>query len=296
MAQAGIRASAVEELATGLRRRISQVLKAEITFERILGTFVPGALFMLGTWYLHRPFLLKYFPYIAGDPSESGAVIGKEVKTILFVIAALSLGLTFNHFSDIIVVCLFKDDAMSEKSTRRIRRIVRACWRLIGFTYNNDPRTRSITRYLQSPRKERFLKMMTCWASTDEKQLERPNESIIAHQHVLFRLRVLSGDSRKLLDEAQFPVTFSASLVCAFASLLPIALLSVATSASLDKGFRVYLVGASFGIYVATVLSSYSLKRQFRHFCHYVLTLALHCFELSSEKVEARKGGQASLC
>lgn len=51
------------------------MLNPEITFNRFLSSFVPGAVFVFGSFYLHRPLLLRYFPYIsgyaAGQPGDS---------------------------------------------------------------------------------------------------------------------------------------------------------------------------------------------------------------------------------
>jgi hypothetical protein len=43
------------------------MIKTEIPAERILQVVMPGTIVVVGTWYLHRPFLMKYFPAIAGD-------------------------------------------------------------------------------------------------------------------------------------------------------------------------------------------------------------------------------------
>lgn len=260
------------------------MLKSEITFERILGTFVPGAIFVVGSWYFLRPFLLKYFPYVAGDPVGPDAVLGKEIKIILFIIGAFSLGLIFNHFSDIFIVALFRDESLTGKSLRRSRLLFRHVMRLTGNSFNTDPRTRAVNRYLGSQRKERFLRMMSHWAGTDEKLLEEPGEKVIAHQHIIFRLRVLSEESRKLLYEAWFPVVFSSSIVCSLASLVPVSLVALLTSTFLSKGFKQYLGIPVILLYLAVILSTYSLKRQFRHFCQYSLTLAMHFHEISSER------------
>lgn len=55
------------------------MVKPVIPFDRFLGIFMPGALLVVGIWYLHRPFLLKYFPHVASDIGTSGA--GAGIKT-----------------------------------------------------------------------------------------------------------------------------------------------------------------------------------------------------------------------
>ncbi|MBV9959598.1 MAG: hypothetical protein JO360_14325 [Acidobacteria bacterium] len=266
------------------------MLKTEIALERIFGTIIPGALFVLGAWYLHRPFLLRYFPNIAGDPSQAN-VIGTEFKIAIFIVVAFSIGLILNQLSDIGIVLLFKDDAISPKSSRKVRRIVRLFWRVIVFTrIYQDPRTRAVTRYLESPRRVRFLRLMEDWAGTNEDALKSPNEVIVAHQHVIFHLRVHSETSRRLLDNAYLPVIFSSSILAAFVLLVPVVILSFWTSEIVDEGIRVHfyrtLLGVLALIYAGVAISSYSLKRQFKQFCHYVLTLALHLHELPEHDSE----------
>jgi hypothetical protein len=265
------------------------MLNTQITFERILGTFIPGALFSFGTWYLHRSFLLKYFPNIAGDPTVSSfGGLATEVRFLLFIFASLCVGLILNQFADIGIASLFRDDATSEKSKRRGRNIARIIWRVVGFTLNQDPRTRGVKRYLESPRKEQFLKMMRDWAGSDESQLKHSdgktnsNEAIAAHQHIVVRLRVLSDASRKTVEELKFPVDFSASLLMSFVFLLPVSVLSFFTSAVVDERVKVQfnqtlLISVAF-IYFGVIFSSYLLKRQFKQFCQSVLTLALHFY------------------
>ncbi len=272
--------------------------RLDLTFERILGTFVPGALFLFATWYLHRPFLLKYFPHLAGDPSTSSPEgLSIEMKGLLFIIASFCMGLIFNFFSDVVVSFQFKDDVLTEAAIRRTRRIARFCWRPICFIYSaKDFRVKSVSRYLESPRKARFLKMMLDWAGANEAQLEKANESLIAYQHIMFRLRVLSEHSRKLLQEAEFNVTFSASILIAFALLIPLALLSLVTSVIVDDKFRVHYapipIMLTIIIYAAAIVANYSLKRQLRHFCYSSLTLALHCYETSIQLTEDEAEGE----
>jgi hypothetical protein len=267
------------------------MLKTDITFERVLGTFIPGALFLFATWYLHRPFLLKYFPNTAGDPTnESFEGLDTQVKIIVFLVASPCIGLILNHFSEVGITSLFRDDSKSEKSNGKIRSLVRIGWRVITFTIGDDPRESSILRYLKSPRRERVLKMVRDWAGTDEKQLVKYDEAMVAHQHIVFRLRVLSDISRKLVDEAQFHVTFASSLLVTFMFLLPVAALCFVTSSLVDEKVRVHtkltLLILTMVIYLGIVISSYLVKLQFRKYCSYVLTLGLHFYEASSKAIE----------
>ena len=67
----------------------------QITFERILGTFIPGALF-IRRLVSASLFLLKYFTNIAGDPGVSSfGGLATEVRFLLFIFASLCLGRTY---------------------------------------------------------------------------------------------------------------------------------------------------------------------------------------------------------
>ena len=284
------------------------MLNTQISFERILGTFIPGALFSFGTWYLHRSFLLKYFPNIAGDPTVSSfGGLATEVRFLLFIFASLCIGLILNQFADIGIASLFRDDATSEKSKRRGRNMARIVWRVVGFTLNQDPRTRAVKRYLESPRKQPFLKMMRDWAGTDEQQLKdsegkvNSNEAIAAHQHIVVRLRVLSDVSRKTVEDLKFPVDFSASLLMAFVFLFPVSVLSFLSSAVVDERVKVQfnqtlLLSIAF-IYFGIIFSSYLLKRQFKQFCQSILTLGLHFYGNSNQQsvATAEQNGRKEL-
>jgi hypothetical protein len=277
------------------------MLNTNITFERILGTFIPGALFSFGTWYLHRTFLLKYFPNVAGDPTVSSfGGLATEVRFLLFVFASLCLGLILNQFADIGIASLFRDDATNEKAKRKGRHIARMIWRVVGFTLSEDPRTNSMGRYLKSPRKEPFLKMMRDWANTDELQLKNsegkvnPDEAIAAHEHIVVHLRVLSDTSRKIVEESKFPVDFSASLLMSFVFLFPVSLFSFLSYRVVDVRdevqFRPTLFVSIAFIYFGIIFSSYLLKRQFKQFCQTILTLGLHFHETSTQKSAALVG------
>jgi hypothetical protein len=132
---------------------------------------------------------------------------------------------------------------------------------------------------------------MEDWAATNEAALKSSNEVIVAHQHIIFRLRVHSETSRRLLDNAHLPVVFSSSILAAFVLLVPVAILSFWTSEIVDSGVRVHFIRTLLGvillIYAGVAISSYSLKRQFKQFCHHVLTLALHLHEQSKNDSES---------
>ncbi len=52
------------------------MIKPVVPYDRFLGIFMPGGVFVVALWYLHRPFFLKYFPYIASEVGKGGATGG----------------------------------------------------------------------------------------------------------------------------------------------------------------------------------------------------------------------------
>lgn len=88
---------------------------------------------------------------------------------------------------------------------------------------------------------------------------------------------------------------FSASILVAFISLFLVAILSFFTSEVVDDKVRVLFYKASIGIlvfiYGGMVLSNYILKRQFRQFCHHVLTLAFHLHEIHKQESKSLSHG-----
>ena len=121
---------------------------------------------------------------------------------------------------------------------------------------------------------------MEDWAGTTDEGLIGRAEMIVAHQHIVVHLKTISDKSKRLLNEAELPVVFSSSVLMAFVLLIPIAALSFWTANLVDEKITVHLfktLAVSVGLlYLGLLLSSYSLKRQFKQFCNYVLTLALH--------------------
>ncbi|MCX6992868.1 MAG: hypothetical protein NT011_06965 [Kiritimatiellaeota bacterium] len=258
-------------------------MKPELTLERFLDVFVPGVLLSVGTWYLHRPFLLLFFPTVASDATilndASGALGG---KAFVFSIVAITMGLLCNHLSDVALVGLIKDTCQSPKARRRDRSLFRLLLLPFGFTTAPDPRVFFVNRYLTSPRRELFLRMLDRWCVTDAKRLEMPDEAVIAHQHVLSHLQVLSSETRSMTADLFRPVSIAASLFTASALLVPIALISFITRLFAIGRVSVHPVSVlllmTLAVYCFAVLAFYSLRRRFRHFCAQILTLGLHAY------------------
>ncbi len=258
------------------------MIKPVVPYDRFLSIFMPGGVFVVAVWYLHRPFLLKYFPYIASEVGEGGATGG--IKTLIFIIAATCFGIFINYFADIAVVAIVYDDAESKKAERKARRFLRTIYRIFSIKVEPDPRTNAILRYLDSDKKEQFIKMMEDWTWTNEEKLRNPNGAILAHQHIMSRMNALSDRSRNVVQEIYMHnVLFPASLFTVTSFLLPITLASFFTSYIVGtEEIKVHpthvLIVLCFLVYCFGVITAYSVKRRFKHFCSHLITIALHFY------------------
>ncbi len=81
-----------------------------INLREVASKVVPGGLLVAGTWYLHRAFLMKRFPSVAGDVASLGQEsLAVEVRLLLCLVAAAVAGIVIGHISDI-AIALFVDD------------------------------------------------------------------------------------------------------------------------------------------------------------------------------------------
>ena len=193
-------------------------MKTDITFDRFIEVLVPGAILTIGVWYFHRSFLMVFFPAIASDTvifDATGSTLG--AKAAIFLIAAVCIGVLINYMADIAVVCVIRDASCSDKASRFSRRIIRwLAWPFVLIPAM-DPRVHAIDRYLKSPRKGPFVRMMQRWAVTDESALIKPSEMVLAHQHIVARLKVADVEIGKVLAEIYRPVQVSSSVFIASA-------------------------------------------------------------------------------
>jgi hypothetical protein len=247
-----------------------------LTFERLLGIFIPGAIINIGIWYLFRPFIYEYFP-------QFGSVGDPNLKLLFLSIGSLCLGLLISHLSDIIIVVTTCDASNSEKSQRIHRRIARSLFRFFTFRPSGDPRKHAVERYLESNRKERFLEMAEEWANVKERELEEDiGNSIVLHQHLVARLRVHSDQSRAILNQKLENVNFMASLTLAVVTLFPLTVaaffmtkFNVANARFFSLPVKTTTIIALV-VYLASVTCCYALQRSLRSFCNEVATVALH--------------------
>jgi len=241
---------------------------------------VVGAIVFLGAWYLHRPFLLEYFPNAAGDASAQG--FDAEVAILLFVVGSVALGVLIGHIADVAVVACFEETGTG-KQHRRYRRWFRAASRPFTIETLPDPRHQAVTRYLDSPRRAEFVEMLVRWGLSSPERMHTPGEAAIVHQHVVARLKALGSSGKEAAEEAFEPVAFSAAIFVALAALVFIGLSSFVTALMVTKhkvfpfAVRLLLVVMFYG---ASLVASYSLQRRVRHFCSAILTTALHHFSL----------------
>jgi hypothetical protein len=256
------------------------MIKPEFTFERLLEIVLPGTVLAIGLWYLHRPFLSIYFPTVASialpDPDQNNSIASKA--TVFFLIT-LMMGVVIRSLSDIAVATLFSDESESPKSQRKQRRLISFMMRLFLVGGARDPRILAVDRYLVSPRKERFLSLVSdwCFLKTD---LHGSEEKVLMHQHLVTRLKVISVESRALIVEAFHPVSVFSSLFIALVALLFFGALSFLSNAIVAG--RAVAHSPSFisvvliFVYISVWIVAYALRRAMRQFASNVITLALH--------------------
>ncbi|MCP4600794.1 MAG: hypothetical protein GY847_09725 [Proteobacteria bacterium] len=253
-----------------------------ITFDRFLGTFAPGALLIFGAFYLHRPFLIKHFPYIAGDPSETNAILSGEGRTLLFSVAAICIGVVLNQLSDIAVVAVVEGESGVNRPKRVYRVLARIFSRIFCFKPMQDPRRYIVTRYIESPRSDIFLKMMRAWAYTEHDMLKENGEPAIAHQHIVARLKSLSDHSRLMLKEMITPLDFAASLFMSCGSLFLVALVAPLTARSVAEDIVVHkpqvYVALIIATYLLALIACFNLRRRIKMFFCHSMTIGLHFY------------------
>jgi hypothetical protein len=261
------------------------MLKPDIAFDRFLAAFVPGAVFVFGAFYLHRPFLLKYFPYVAGYSATNQAdTLGPETRILLISIVAICVGVIFDQLSDAAIVSVVAVDDDANRPRKRIRNAVRGMTRIFSLKPVPDLRKFVFTRYLNSPRRQIFLRMVECWGQSSEAEIEEAGKAAVVHQHILFHLRAASDHYYLLYREMYAPLAAAAALYCSFVALFGIASLAPLSAAYVSQTIRVHtpwvyalLIGAA---YLGAVLTAYNLKRRVRHFFSQSIALALHAFSI----------------
>jgi hypothetical protein len=121
--------------------------------------------------------------------------------------------------------------------------------------------------------------------------VEEPSEAVIAHEHMVARLRTIGGDARTSVSEAYEPVTFAASLFISLACLFILALTSFWSAGDILTSRTGALVRplpnetravVCVVLYVAVVIAAESLRRRFRDFSGNIITIALHKYMIDN--------------
>ena len=271
------------------------MLKSDVTFDRFLTTFMPGAAFVSGVFYMNRPVLTKYFPYVAGYAAQpSGDTLGPEARIILFSLAAICAGVVFDHLSDLAIISVVEGEHGSGQPQKR-RLWARRVNRIFFSRPLPDPRRRVLDRYLKSKRRDNFIEMLRSWGLSDADEIQERGQAGIVHQHILTRLRASSHHHYSLYREIYAPLASAAALHCALFGLLIASLIAAFSAPFLADVVRVHAQGSYFffvaSAYLGMFLTYYNLKRKVRHFFSQSVTLALHAFRGSQER--DRDGEQA---
>jgi hypothetical protein len=255
--------------------------------DRFVDQFVIGSLVFLGAWYLHRPFLHKYFPNLAADPaSRAPAQFDSQVAIALFIVASVVVGVLLTHTADVAIVASFIREPTG-KLDRSHRRWLRAFARPFTLMPALDPRVSVVARYRDSPRGQVFLRMLQDWSMSTSEGIQRPDEAILAHEHLVAHLRTMNEHTRAAVEEAYAPVMFAGALFLAFCALVVISALSFWTAPLVSELRKVQptavRVVTTVFLYIGAVMTGYSLRRRFRDFCNGIVTTALHFYLTSLE-------------
>ena len=265
-----------------------------LKLDRFLDQFVAGSVVFVGSWYLHRAVLLEYFPNLAGGAAVTLGGIDVKASAIFFGVGSVSIGVFLSHFADLLAVVAFNDAGDTTKSSRLSRRVLRFLGRIVTWGPSADPRVAPIERYLRSPRRSPFLLMMEDWSMTTAETLElkntsanmvNPSEAIVAHQHLVARLRAQSDPARQFLLASYSSTRFAASLALAFTLLIPVAGVSFLTSELVESAHQVLpthvRVASTAAVYMAAVVSLHAFRRKFTDFTASIVTSALHFYRTS---------------
>ncbi|HXU31402.1 MAG TPA: hypothetical protein VN851_12560 [Thermoanaerobaculia bacterium] len=269
------------------------MLKSDVTFDRLVTTFVPGALFVSGAFYMHRPILMKYFPFVAGYATQvTDDALGPQAKIILFSLAAICMGVIFDQLSDLAVIAVVDGEHDSGRPRQRRRTFARKLNRLFTLKSLSDIRRTVLERYLASNRREAFLNMVQRWAYSNVEEIQRKGSAGIIHQHILLRFRTLSQHCNSLYREIYAPLASAATLYCSLVALFVLSILSPFSAMAVMREIKIYSWGTyAFFIlsaYGGVFLTAYNLKRRIRHFFSQSVTLAFQAF--CAEASEDREG------
>jgi hypothetical protein len=258
-----------------------------ITKGSVVETFVAGNLLVIGTWYIHRPFLLDTFPQIASDVDSTG-IAGIGGKFLFLTLASTVMGIYITHIFDAIVPIMVGGPLYANKRQKYIKMIIIWFFKIFTFSFEKDPRIVSTRRYLTSIRKDWFLEVVRDWARSSEAEMKDESEIVKVHQHITTRLRVLSDASRRSIQDAYSDVVFAGSIFVSFILLIPVSLLALYTNKTVSSAIKtipsVQIYYITLIIYIAALVSSFFFRRRLRTFYNQILTLALHYYDIEASK------------
>lgn len=264
------------------------MFKDSISIETILEIFVSGGIVVIGAWYLNRAVLFEYFPNIARDVDVvQMANSSLDGKAVVFLIFVLFVGIIITHMFDAILPLVIDNKRIRSANASKWKRAISGVFAVFYAPLLADPRVSAIDRYLASERREWFLKMIREWAKAEEWELVTDEQKIIAHQHVVSRLRVIGEDARKVLFDSYQPLAFAGSIFIALLLLIPINASAFVTQLLVDsKQFKVYsnlqLFSFMTTIWLLSWCACYSLKRRAKTFYTQALTVAMHVYDVAN--------------
>jgi hypothetical protein len=255
------------------------MIQSRVNFNDLVKHLVPGSILAAGVWYLYRPTLFKIFPFII----ENVAAWGHQIKLFTFVIVSIVFGIFIHSLSDIAVIMVTEDDG--EPGISSVEKFFFYALRIYGyffsFSYMKDPRVVAIDRYLSSGRSHIFDGVHKSWGLVDNQEILTNKGKVIAHQHIINRLRAHSQQSmeaeKTLSDHLYFTCSVYLSVLILFAMSLVSTFVDLISNFSWFRSFTVASIIIVL-LYVASVISTYVLKRRISHYYRQAMTLAVHFY------------------
>lgn len=255
------------------------MLDTGVPVDKILRTIIPGLLLLhiVQFYYCIVTFGGSYWTEYVGYHNE----ISPSYIAVNVVISML-VGTIVNMLSDVIVSNNYPHNENSKR--KDIGHII---WKYLMFATHKktieDPRVGAIKQYIStSPRSPLFNKMITETYGHRINNDISIREIITMHQHLVTRSKLVSEDTKAYAENEFSLVTFIASitLVCVIGTILGIALLIYNFITPIEKIPESIVIACVIVPYFIAWFSNELLKRQFKRFANYIITLNINHYAL----------------
>lgn len=265
------------------------MFSAKVNLSDVARNLVPGFIVVAGIWYLYQPFLQKLVPFIIIDIIAWSS----QTKIIFCILLCLIFGFFYDSISDTAVPVIA--DIANKKEDVSLNLIVfclvRAYAYMFSFSFITDPRVASISKYLDSVRNIDFKQMCLEWGLVSNDEIENDDGKILAHQHIVTRLKAyseLSSEAERVLtNHYQFTCSIYFSVLTLFGLIMTSFIVDI-----LDNfkyfGNIIRVLALIALVYICCLSATTIVKKRTKYYYLHILTIALHFFMESKDK---RKDG-----